>query len=523
MHASARILVAGRDAASRDELAALLKASGFTAVRCAEASASAEASAGADAGAESETGAEVEAGADPVAGAREPCDLAVLLLGQRGQEDADDRLLFSARGKIPVIAVVPREPALAADLALVKGADEVLCEPVTASDLAFRVRAQLGAWPRAEDILLGMLRPLSSSSGDAAEQIRQALQLASDVMGFERALLLLIGDLSDQVCIFCSTDEPFVSSSVPVVERRAYPEVDILRTGGAPVFSGDVTVDPRLGPGSEALAALDVRALAAFPIEWHGEVCAGLLFRSSQPVEWPRPAKWLSFGCIAAGILAQRIGGGQIAATIREQTQRVSRLRYETQRQMKAIEQLKAYFEASSDGIVVLDGQGTVLFVNRAAESMTGYARRGLIGTPLADLVSAEQRSTLIEVTSKVLEGVNLEAFDLNLRTTSGDSLCVSVATSTVLAEQGAAILMFRDVTAERLLEAELRSTKEFLEKLIDSAVDAIISADTRGNVIVFNRGAERILGWKAEEVIGRVSVERLYPEGVARQVMRML
>jgi PAS domain S-box-containing protein len=96
------------------------------------------------------------------------------------------------------------------------------------------------------------------------------------------------------------------------------------------------------------------------------------------------------------------------------------------------------------------------------------------------------------------------------------------VATSTVLSDHGAAILSFRDVTAERALETELRKTKEFLEKLIDSAVDAIIAADMDGNIILFNPGAERIYGYRAEEMVGQ-HVEKLYPEGVARQIMRML
>src|SRR6185436_5527205 len=92
-----------------------------------------------------------------------------------------------------------------------------------------------------------------------------------------------------------------------------------------------------------------------------------------------------------------------------------------------------------------------------------------------------------------------------------------------VLAATGAVILAFRDVTAERGLEQELRSTKEFLERLIDSAVDAIIAADLRGNIILFNQGAERLFGYRARDVIGRIPVWELYEEGGAKQIMRML
>ena len=99
----------------------------------------------------------------------------------------------------------------------------------------------------------------------------------------------------------------------------------------------------------------------------------------------------------------------------------------------------------------------------------------------------------------------------------------VSASTSTVLAGTGAVILAFRDVTAERALEHELRSTKEFLERLIDSTVDAIIAADFKGQIILFNQGAERLFGYRARDVIGKKPVWELYEHGGARQIMRML
>ncbi|HTE53923.1 MAG TPA: PAS domain S-box protein, partial [Kofleriaceae bacterium] len=138
-------------------------------------------------------------------------------------------------------------------------------------------------------------------------------------------------------------------------------------------------------------------------------------------------------------------------------------------------------------------------------------------------LVPPEQRAPVEEVINSVLGGTNLEAFDLDLSTTSGEPICVSVTTSTVLAKSGAVILSFRDVTAERALEGELQQTKDFLERLIDSAVDAIVAADMQGHIILFNPGAERIFGQRAEEVIGHLLVGDLYPTGTAQQVMQML
>ena len=76
---------------------------------------------------------------------------------------------------------------------------------------------------------------------------------------------------------------------------------------------------------------------------------------------------------------------------------------------------------------------------------------------------------------------------------------------------------------AARKAEAELRQTKHFFERLIDSSADAIIAADLQGNIIIFNKGAEELCGYRAEEAIGKVNVKDLYPPGVARQVMAQL
>ena len=161
--------------------------------------------------------------------------------------------------------------------------------------------------------------------------------------------------------------------------------------------------------------------------------------------------------------------------------------------------------------------------MNRAAERITGFARDGLLGSELVDLLPSDQRAQIADAISRVLAGVNVDAFDLELSTTSGSPVWVSASTSTVLAGSGAVILAFRDVTAERALEHELRSTKEFLERLIDSTVDAIIAADFKGRIILFNQGAERLFGYRARDVLHKKPVWELYEREGARQIMKML
>ena len=57
---------------------------------------------------------------------------------------------------------------------------------------------------------------------------------------------------------------------------------------------------------------------------------------------------------------------------------------------------------------------------------------------------------------------------------------------------------------------AEIQETKRYLTRLIESSPDAIIATDKQGTVVLFNEGAETLLGYRAEEVIGRSAIGSL-------------
>jgi PAS domain S-box-containing protein len=118
-------------------------------------------------------------------------------------------------------------------------------------------------------------------------------------------------------------------------------------------------------------------------------------------------------------------------------------------------------------------------------------------------------------------DGVYPRGIDLELEPREGPTIIVNVSFSSVLHEDNAVLFTFRDVTVERQTARELKQIKEFLERVIDSSVDGIVSADLRGKVLVFNRAAARIFGYPSHEVVGKMRVDKLYPEGVARQIMQ--
>lgn len=429
-----------------------------------------------------------------------------------------------ALAEIPILAVVAQVPPTNVTEALAAGATDVARHPLPPAMLALRCRnlLRLGNKEGVASPALARINEVLTASGDDAAALVQVLTITARVLGFDRASLVAHIEGSDHAFVIAATDaEPLQRFTLAIAE---YPEIVEANRTLQPVLIDDVAQHPLTASIADKLLDRKIRALAVFPVQWRGRPLGAILLRKVRPgAQHVVRGGGFELGKLIASITAAHLRHGAVLESLRDQTHRISRARYEAERRLRGIDSLKEHFEAGADGVVVLDDGGRILFVNRAAERITGFARDGLLGSELVDLVAAEQRAQIGDTVARVLAGVNIDAFDLQLSTTSGSPIWVSVSTSTVLAGTGAVILAFRDVTAERALEHELRSTKEFLERLIDSTVDAIIAADLRGQIILFNQGAERLFGYRARDVIGKLPVWQLYEDGGANQIMRML
>ena len=424
---------------------------------------------------------------------------------------------------VPILALVPSIPPTSVAEALSAGATDVARLPVPSAILSARCRnlTKLARRDAAGPIALLKINEVLTADGDDAEALVKVLDITAQLLGFDRASLVAHIEGSEHAFVIAANDaEPSSRFTLSIAE---YPEIgEAIRTL-APVLIDDVLFDPITAHIAEILSSRRVRGIAVFPVQWRGRPLGVITLRKRNPGVQHLVPHGLDLGKLISSITAAHLRHGAVLESLRDQTHRISRARYEAERRLRGIDSLKEHFEAGADGVVVLDDAGRILFVNRAAERITGFARDGLVGGELGDMVAGDHRSQIADTVARVLAGANVESFDLQLSTTSGAPVWVSVSTSTVLAGTGAVILAFRDVTAERALEHELRSTKEFLERLIDSTVDAIIASDLRGTIILFNQGAERLFGYRARDVIGKSRVWELYEDGGAKQIMRML
>lgn len=366
----------------------------------------------------------------------------------------------------------------------------------------------------------------SETSVDPSESAR-AFQRFTDhirlAIGCAHIALVLLGDDTDGMTVVTASSEPhdtcFPGPRLPYAQLR-----DALRIGRL----GEIS-DPRERAALVRIVSPDAELapwVMPLPLTPGGATAGWALVlyegRGAAAPAVPVAAAAEQLAAFAQ-LLALAVRSRHLDESLRERTRRVRITHLSPPPQKRPLLQYREFFESSADGVIVLDAAARIVWLNRAAELMTGYATAGLAGHLLCEIVPAMYRDTVFRTVDQVLAGGPVKVFDLALTSTSSETLSLSVSTSPLLAEDRYVVLSFRDVTEKRQLENELRKTKEFLERLIDSTVDGIIAADIQGKIVLFNQGAARITGYTSEEVIGKLPVWALYPDKEAQRIMAQL
>ena len=174
--------------------------------------------------------------------------------------------------------------------------------------------------------------------------------------------------------------------------------------------------------------------------------------------------------------------------------------------------------------ILMLDPEGRVLTWNRGAEAIKGYRAGEIIGKPFSRFyppedVQAHKPERALEAATR--DG-RIEDEGWRIRK-DGSRFWADVVITAVRDAQGRLrgfVKVTRDLTERRRMEEKLRRSEERSRQLVDSVRDyAILLLDTEGRVLSWNSGAQRIKGYRAEEILGEHFSRFFTPEDVAAGV----
>jgi PAS domain S-box-containing protein len=160
--------------------------------------------------------------------------------------------------------------------------------------------------------------------------------------------------------------------------------------------------------------------------------------------------------------------------------------------------QLAAIVRSSHVAIYSEDLNENINAWNRAAERMYGYPASEAIGQSIYMIVPDDRRAEERDVQRRIHAGEAVGHLTTVRLRKDGTRIQVSVVASPVRTPEGALIGVSKVVTTE--------DTRGQLAALVESSEDAIIGKDLTGNVASWNRAAERMYGYTADETVGKSS-----------------
>lgn len=189
-------------------------------------------------------------------------------------------------------------------------------------------------------------------------------------------------------------------------------------------------------------------------------------------------------------------------------------------------EDYRRLFENVGCGVFISSKEGKFLNANEALLDMLGYgSKEEFLHIDIAKdvYVRPEDRKKfqeMIERDGKVIE------YEVDFKRKDGTHIPI-LLTANVRMDQKGKVIGYEginvDLSQRKQMEKELRAAHDFMNKIIRSSPNAIIATDMEGNIIIWNPAAEEAIGYTAEEVIGKMNIDRIYPEGTAREVMKRM
>lgn len=163
----------------------------------------------------------------------------------------------------------------------------------------------------------------------------------------------------------------------------------------------------------------------------------------------------------------------------------------------------RALFEQANDAIYVLDLQGRYLTFNQRGADLLGYTPDELQQLTFRDVTHPNEYDNIESILRRLRDGEQVPVYERVFRRKDGMYFYGEVNAHLVRNEDGTPLhihSMVRDISDRRRVEDELH----YYAVLMENVSDAIISTDMEGVIMSWNQAAEKIYGWKEDEVIGK-------------------
>jgi two-component system cell cycle sensor histidine kinase/response regulator CckA len=186
-----------------------------------------------------------------------------------------------------------------------------------------------------------------------------------------------------------------------------------------------------------------------------------------------------------------------------------------------------AILESVLDCIVTMDANGNVVEFNAAAVRTFGYTKAEAFGRPLADLIIPpifrdQFRAGLARYLTTGEGPLIGKLVEIGAVRKDGIEVPVEVA-FTAIGSGATSIFtgVMRDITGRKNADAALSAERDRAQRYLDTAEIILLSLDLEGRITLVNRYACSLLGWSADELVGRSFIDTCIPARIRDDTMK--
>ena len=217
------------------------------------------------------------------------------------------------------------------------------------------------------------------------------------------------------------------------------------------------------------------------------------------------PVTWLEQYALPLGV-----GGGVIALLFFGGAAWNRSLSREVKARTLAVEigerQFRDLVENASDMIYRCDPFGKFIFVNPVASRILGFDEKTLLSMRYTDLIRPDWVPRAMELYQGTAHSRETTYFEFPCRTADGREIWVGQHVRPIV--EGGRLTSFqglaRDITDRVKVQADLRSERDFVSAILDTAPSLVMVLDRDGCVVRFNRACEALTGFDEAAVHGR-------------------
>jgi len=184
---------------------------------------------------------------------------------------------------------------------------------------------------------------------------------------------------------------------------------------------------------------------------------------------------------------------------------------------------------ATVSGIIAIDFDGKIIEFNRGAENLLGWKKEEVLNREniTITLLPEDREKSVLNHIFRLPRTRGISELELMRLKKNGGRFPAHSTITAIKDPEGKVtgfVEILHDLTIRRSLETELRQTKEFLENIMESCVDGIVTTDLKGKITYLNRSMEQILSCHRKDLLGK-PIWPFYVGGIdkARQVMKFL